>query len=145
MEHITPHMMRQLLSVGFTDPDYEHLLNFGMVFEHNAVCRYIGGQDDADFTPADRKIASEGMWLPDTDHLLSWLSRNDFAADIRMSNGNFSVCAVDQQNGTSYCGGGTPLAFALYKVIYKICKSNHRLYRPAPIHRLEIQQDDSTA
>ena len=145
MEHITPDMMRQLLSVGFTDPDHEHFLNYGMVFEHNSVCHYTGGRDDADFIPADRKIAWEGMWLPDTDHLLSWLSRNDFSAEISMTSGNFCVSATDQQTGKSYSGGGTPLAFALYKVIYKICKSNHRLYRPAPIHRLEIQLDDSTA
>ena len=141
MEHITPDMMRQLLSVGFRDPDHEHFLNCGMVFEHDRFCCYIGGREDADFTPEDQQTASEGLWLPDTDQLLSWLSRNDFAADIRMSNGNFIVRAVDQQTGSSYTGGGYPLAFALHKVIYKICKSNQHPYRPAPVLRLEIYPD----
>ena len=141
MEHITPDMMRQLLSVGFSDPDHEHFLNCGMVFEHDHVCCYIGGRDDADFTPEDQQTASEGLWLPDTDQLLNWLSRNDFNADIRMDNRTFSVCAVDQQSGNSYTGGGYPLAFALHKVIYKICKANPHPYRPAPVLRLEIHQD----
>ena len=143
MEHITPDMMRHLLSVGFIDPDYEHFLNYGMEFEHNDVCCYIGGRDDADFTPENQTVASEGLWLPDTDQLLSWLSRNDFSADIAMSEGIFHITATDLQTSESYTGGGTPLAFALHKVIYKICKASRRSYKPAPILRLEIQQDDS--
>ena len=141
MDHITPHMMRQLLSVGFTDPDQEHFLNYGMVYEHQNVCCYIGGRDDADFTPVDRQIAEEGLWLPDAHQLLHWLSRNNFTAEIRMEDGYFHVCATDSLNGHSYRGGGFPLSYALCKVIYKVCKSNCRPSRPEPILRLDIQQE----
>ena len=135
MDNITEYMMRQLQSVGFSYPDYEHHLNFGMLYAWNGGAYRIGGSEDGEFSDSDRQVAAEGLWLPDGSQLLDWLKGCGFTASIQLDgNGYFHVTATEPASGSQYTGGGMLLSHALHKVIYKICKSGR--YVPAPILRI---------
>lgn len=140
MDNITEYMMRQLQSAGFSYPDYEHHLNFGMLYAWKGTTYRIGGWEDGDFTETDRQAAKEGLWLPNGSQLLGWLKGCGFSVSIRLDAdaGYFYVTAADLESGDQYTGGGPVLSHALHKVIYKICKSSRRPYRPDPILRANI-------
>lgn len=143
MDNITEYMMRQLQDVGFTYPDYEHHLNFGMVFLWQGEPFHIGGHEDRDFSEADHQAAAEGLWLPDSSQLLDWLKGCGFTLSIQLDNdGYYHITATDPTGGSQYTGGGLLLSHALHKVIYKICKSGQ--YRPAPTLRLPITAEESS-
>ena len=138
MDNITEYMIRQLQSVGFSYPDYEHHLNFGMVYAWNSGTYRIGGCEDGTFSKTDRQAAAEGLWLPDSDQLLSWLKGCGFTVSMQLdADGYCHVTATDSGSGNQYSGSGPVLSHALHKAIYKICKSGGP-YRPEPILRLEI-------
>lgn len=138
MDNITEYMMQQLQSVGFSYPDYEHYLNFGMLYIWKGNTYRIGGWEDGDFSENDRQAAAEGLWLPDSDQLLSWLNGCGFTVSMQSNaDGYFHITATNSIDGNQYNGGGPLLSHALHKAIYKICKSGGP-YRPEPILRLEI-------
>ena len=140
MDYITPYMMKKLQDVGFSYPDFEHHLNYGMVYAYRGSEHFIGANCDSDFSDEDRAAAREGLWLPDSDQLLSWLQSNGFDLSIALDSQQprYSISAKDLHNSACYTGGGYPLAFALHKVIYKICKSGRRSYIPEKLLQLEI-------
>ena len=139
MDNITVNTLRDLKAVGFSYPEYEHELNFGMLYFYHDDEYQIGGFCPDDFTEQDRIVAQQGEWLPDSSQLLEWLGNTDFSVNILMDDvHHFSVQATDTLNGLVYTGGGYGLANALAKVILKICKSKKREYIPRTTLRLQI-------
>ena len=139
MDYITIDTLRQMCAVGFSYPDYEHFLNYGMLYHYNGDEYFIGGFSGDDFRDQDREVAAKGQWLPEASQLLSWLTATDFSVTISVDEKMyFSIQATDTINGTQYTGGGLTLANALAKTITKICKSHRRPYIPRSTHRLEI-------
>lgn len=139
MDYITIGTLQKMRSAGFSYPDYEHFLNYGMVYRYNGEEYFIGGSSDGDFTDQDREAAEHGEWLPEASQLLSWLTDTDFSVEICVEDGAyFLIRATDKTDGTPYRGGGYTLANALARVIIKICKSNRRPYLPKSRQRLAI-------
>jgi hypothetical protein len=143
MDNITEYMMRQLQSAGFRYPDYEHNLNSGMLYAYEGT-EYCIGWDGTEFSETDRLVAEKGLWLPDGDQLLRWLTENGFRIKIDWDceTESFQINAADQNKNCQYTGGGKPLSYALHKVIYKICKSNPGQYIPENTLRLTILKDE---
>ena len=139
MEYITIDTLRKMRAAGFSYPDYEHFLNYGMLYHYNGDEYSIGGFSAGDFSDKDKSIAENGEWLPDSNQLLEWLIDTNFKINISVGDEKyFSIQATDLINGNLYNGGGATLADALAKTITKICKSNQRPYIPKPKLRLEI-------
>ena len=140
MDHITEPMMRQLISVGFSYPDYEHHLNHGMLYYYQDSYYCIGGWENGHFTDTDILAAQDGLWIPDGFQLLEWLKGNAFTVSIQLDSEEqyFHISASDTHNDHTYTGGGPLLSHALHKAIYKICKSNRREYCPDKKLRLPI-------
>ena len=142
MDNITEYMMQQLLSVGFSYPDYEHHLNFGMLYAWKGGTFRIGGAEDGEFTDLDKQIAAEGLWLPDSSHLLDWLKGCGFTVSIHLNeDGYYHITAMDPTDGSQYTGGGLLLSHGLHKVIFKICKSGIKHSPKSPL-RLEIMPEE---
>ena len=141
MDHITIDTLRKMKAAGFSYPDYEHFLNFGMLYYYNDDAYFIGGYSAGEFSDKDREVAAHGEWLPEASQLLSWLTDTDFRVNISVDDGMyFSIQATDMADGTIYNGGDLTLANALAKTITKICKSKHRPYIPNTKPRLEITE-----
>ena len=139
MDYITIDTLRKMKAVGFSYPDYEHFLNFGMLYYYNEDEYFIGGYSAGEFTDKDREVAEHGEWLPEASQLLSWLTDTDFTVNISVDDEMyFAIQATDMVDGTAYNGGGLTLANALAKTITKICKSKHRPYIPKSRLTLEI-------
>lgn len=143
MNCITYHMMQQLRAVGFSFPDYEHCLNLGMVFYYNNDEYYIGGFGNSEYSKLAIVAAREGCWLPSEDQLLEWLYLVGFDVDIHLTSDlmRFRVTAKDQVNQMQYFAQGGSLAYALHKLIYKICKAKKRQYIPRSLNRIELSSD----
>ena len=122
---ITKEMMEKLLSVGFRFEEFEgHLDGPGTVFFYNGVEHTLGGAwDGSPVSEEDKKIAREGLWLPDTDHLMLWLERSDVSVDISYSSddGYFHGTAKTK-DGETFEGGGPDLQMCLYKLVFKVCR-----------------------
>ena len=122
---ITKQMMDKLLSVGFMFEEFEENLDGpGNVFFYNGTEHTIGGAwDGSPVSEEDKKIASEGLWLPDTDHLMLWLERSDVSVDISYSSdeGYFHGTAKTE-DGEAFEGGGPDLQMCLYKLVFKVCR-----------------------
>ena len=141
MDYITIETLRKMREAGFTYPDYEHLLNYGMLYHYNGDEYFIGGFSACGFSDRDRDAAEHGEWLPEAAQLMSWLTDTDFGLCISVEDGRyFSIQATDMLDGTLYEGGGYSLADALAKVITKICRSKRRPYVPRSRLKLEIIQ-----
>ena len=139
MDYITINTLRKMRAAGFSYPDYEHFLNYGMLFYYNNDEYFIGGFSNGAFSDIDKEVAQKGEWLPEAAQLLEWLADTDFKVTIMVDDGRyFSIQAIDTVDGTLFDGGGLTLADALAKTITKICKSNRRNYIPRAKLRLEI-------
>ena len=139
MDYITIDTLRKMKAVGFTYPEYEHFLNYGMLFYYNDEEYFIGGFSNNTFSDLDKEVAQQGEWLPEAAQLLEWLTNTDFKVTISIDEGQyFSIQAIDITDGTLFNGGGLTLANALAKTITKICKANRRSYVPRAKLRLEI-------
>ena len=139
MDYITIDTLRKMKAVGFTYPEYEHFLNYGMLFYYNDDEYFIGGFSNNTFSDLDKEVAQKGEWLPEAVQLLEWLTNTDFKVAVSIDEGQyFSIQAIDTTDGTPFNGGGLTLADALAKTITKICKSNRRNYIPRAKLRLEI-------
>ena len=139
MDYITIDTLRKMKAVGFTYPEYEHFLNYGMLFYYNDEEYFIGGFSNNTFSDLDKEVAQQGEWLPEAAQLLEWLTNTDFKVTISIEEGHyFSIQAIDTTDGTLFNGGGLTLANALAKTITKICKANRRSYVPRAKLRLEI-------
>ena len=139
MDYITIDTLRKMKAVGFTYPEYEHFLNYGMLFYYNDDEYFIGGFSNNTFSDLDKEVAQQGEWLPEAAQLLEWLTNTDFKVTISIDEGQyFSIQAIDITDGTLFNGGGLTLANALAKTITKICKANRRSYVPRAKLRLEI-------
>lgn len=142
-DHLTEIMMARLQSVGFRFPDFEHELNSGMFFSYQNKTYCIGGWWGKEYSQEERNIVSEGLWLPDSSQLLRWLIDNDFSISIDIDSHDyyFHVFTLDSTNGCQYAGEGQVLSYALYDVIYKICKAKRRKYIPDRILTLDVIND----
>ena len=139
MDYITIDTLRKMKAVGFTYPEYEHFLNYGMLFYYNDEEYFIGGFSNNTFSDLDKEVAQQGEWLPEAAQLLEWLTNTDFKVTISIDEGQyFSIQAIDITDGTLFNGGGLTLANALAKTITKICKANRQSYVPRAKLRLEI-------
>ena len=139
MDYITIDTLRKMKAVGFTYPEYEHFLNYGMLFYYNDEEYFIGGFSNNTFSDLDKEVAQQGEWVPEAAQLLEWLTNTDFKVTISIDEGQyFSIQAIDITDGTLFNGGGLTLANALAKTITKICKANRRSYVPRAKLRLEI-------
>ena len=139
MDYITIDTLRKMKAVGFTYPEYEHFLNYGMLFYYNDDEYFIGGFSNNTFSDLDKEVAQQGEWLPEAAQLLEWLTNTDFKVTISIDEGQyFSIQAIDITDGTLFNGGGLTLANALAKTITKICTANRRSYVPRAKLRLEI-------
>ena len=140
MDHITAHTMRRLVAAGFRFPDYEGFLDYGMVYNHQNDDYYIGGYSRTPFDKEMQLVVDEGIWLPDSEQLLSWLQLTGFnvSVNIDVTSREYSVVATDLHNNLMYCAKAFSLVECLANVILKICKSNKRTYLPESILRLEI-------
>lgn len=139
MDNITIDTLRKMRAAGFSYPEYEHFLNYGMLFYYHNDEYVIGGFSNGAFSDIDKEVAQKGEWLPDAAQLLEWLTDTDFKVNISIDDGQyFTIKATDMIDGALYNGGGITLADALAKTITKICKSNRRSYVPRARLRLEI-------
>jgi len=139
MDYITIDTLRKMRAAGFSYPEYEHFLNYGMLFYYNDAEYFIGGFSNGTFSDMDKEAVQQGEWLPEAVQLLEWLTNTDFKVSISIDDGQFfTIKATDMVDGTLYNGGGLTLANALAKTITKICKSNRRSYVPRARLRLEI-------
>lgn len=139
MDYITIDTLRKMRAAGFSYPEYEHFLNYGMLFYYNDDEYFIGGFSNGAFSDMDIEAVQQGEWLPEAAQLLEWLTNTDFKVNISIDDGQyFTIKATDMINGALYNGGGLSLADALAKTITKICKSNRRSYVPRARLRLEI-------
>lgn len=122
---ITKQMMDKLLSVGIRFEEFEENLDGpGNVFFYNGVEHTLGGAwNGSPVREEDKKIAREGLWLPDTDHLMLWLERRDVSVDISYSSdeGYFHGTAKTE-DGEAFEGGGPDLQMCLYKLVFKVCR-----------------------
>ena len=122
---ITKEMMDKLLSVGFGFEELEgHLESPGNVFFYNGTEHTLGGAwDGSPVSEENKKIAREGFWLPDTDHLMLWLERRAVSVDISYSSdeGYFHGTAKTE-DGETFEGGGPDLQMCLYKLVFKVCR-----------------------
>lgn len=118
-------MMDKLLSVGFGFEELEgHLESPGNVFFYNGTEHTLGGAwDGSPVSEENKKIAREGFWLPDTDHLMLWLERRDVSVDISYSSdeGYFHGTAKTEDVET-FEGGGPDLQMCIYKLVFKVCR-----------------------
>ena len=144
MSNITAETMKKLISVGFSFPQYEHLANCGMMFFYEDEEYTIGGFSEHSLSKKDFEVAQNGVWLPDENHLMLWLKLVGFSFKItwELSTQYFSVVAVDGVNNHQYLSSGIVLVDTLAKLIYKICKSQLRVYdiSDEQILRLEIKE-----
>ena len=139
MDYITIDTLRKMRSAGFSYPEYEHFLNYGMLFYYHDDEYFIGGFSNGAFSELDKEVSQQGEWLPEAAQLLEWLTNTDFKVSISIDDGQyFSIQAIDMIDGTLFNGGGVTLANALAKTITKICKSNRRQYIPNSRPRLDI-------
>jgi len=139
MDYITIDTLRKMKAVGFSYPDYEHFLNYGMLYYYHNDEYFIGGYSNGNFSDQDREVAQQGEWLPEAVQLLEWLTNTDFKVSISIDDEQyFTIQAIDMIDGTLFNGGGLTLANALAKTITKICKSKHRPYIPKTRLKLEI-------
>lgn len=131
-------------AVGFSYPEYEHLLNHGMMFYYNDDEYFIGGFSNGAFSDMDKEVVQQGEWLPEAAQLLEWLTNTDFKFNISIDDGQyFTIKATDMIDGTLYIGGGLTLANALAKTITKICKANKRKYVPRERLTLKLLNEHS--
>ena len=139
MDYITIDTLRKMKAAGFSYPEYEHFLNYGMLYYYHDDEYFIGGFSVGDFSSLDKEVARQGEWLPEATQLLEWLTNTDFKVNITIEDRQyFSIQAIDMIDGTLYNGGGLTLANALAKTITKICKTNRRNFIPKPKLRLEL-------
>ena len=139
MDYITIETLHNLKSVGFSYPEYEHLLNRGMIYYYEGTEYFVGGFSNNGFTPKDIEVVRSGVWLPTAIQLMKWLNNTDFIFTLTSDeNDYYTVLATDTVNGARYKGGGLTSANALAKTIFKICKSHQREYKPRTTLRLSI-------
>lgn len=143
MQHITVQTMRKLQSVGFCYPEYEGFLNYGMVFNYQGDDFYIGGLSGTPLGKELHWISTDGVWLPDSEQLLNWLQMANFNVSVQIDAKTlaFSILAIDNENGAQYEAEAFNLVQCAANVVYKICKSQKRLYIPKS--RLRIEIDDA--
>lgn len=139
MDYITINTLQKLRAVGFSYPEYEHFLNYGMLYYYHDDEYLIGGFSEGDFTERDKEVAQQGEWLPEDTQLLEWLKYTDFKVTVSVDEENYySIQAIDSINNAVYTGGDYTLANALAKVIIKVCKSKRREYTPKTTFRLRV-------
>ena len=122
---ITKEMMEKLMSVGFRFEEFEgHLDSPGNVFFYNGVEHTIGGAwDGSPVGDEDKKIAREGLWLPDTDHLMLWLEWHDISVNISYSSKDrYFHGDAKTEDGKIFEGGGSDLQMCLYKLVLKVSR-----------------------
>ena len=141
MDYLSYEQMQKLKSVGFTYPEYEHLLNLGMVYYYHGREYFIGGYDCSGYTETDRIIAQEGCWLPSGEQLLRWLAQIEFSVNILWDTDRqcFNINAIDSHTKSCYCANGKVLTYTLANLVYKICKANLRPYSPNVLVKLRIE------
>ena len=122
---ITKQMMDKLLSVGFRFEEFEENLDGpGNVFFYNGTEHTLGGAwDGSPVSEEDKKIAREGFWLPDTDHLMLWLEWRDVSVDISdSSDDGYFHGTAKTEDGEAFEGGGPDIQMCLYKLVFKVCR-----------------------
>ena len=118
-------MMKKLMSVGFRFEEFEgHLESPGEVFFYNGVEHTIGGAwYCSPISEKDKIIAREGLWLPDTDHLMLWLEWHDISVNISYSSKDrYFHGEAKTEDGETFEGGGPDLQMCLYKLVFKVCR-----------------------
>lgn len=118
-------MMDKLLSVGFRFEEFEeHLDSPENVFFYNGTEHTLGGAwDGSPVSEENKKIAREGLWLPDTDHLMLWLEWRDVSVDISYSSDDGYFHGTSKtKDGEAFEGGGPDLQMCLYKLVFKVCR-----------------------
>lgn len=137
---ITYQMMQELRNVGFSFPAYENFINLGMVFYYKDDEYYVGGFCNSEYSETDLTAGQKGCWLPTESELLEWLHLTDFDVNIQLTGSIMClhVTGRDRTNQMEYGACGGSLAYALHKLIYKICKSNKRPYVPRYVERIEL-------
>ena len=121
MSYITVNQYRDLKSVGFSYPEYEHDLNSGRIFFYNNDEYFIGGFCTKEFTEMDIEVAQNGEWLPDDSQLFEWLHQTGFEIRTEAFPDNFYLYieVIDTINGATYHAGGCSFADAAANVIKK--------------------------
>ncbi len=122
---MTKEMMEELISVGFRFEEFEgHLDSPGNVFFYDGVEHTIGGAwDGSPISEYDKIIARDGLWLPDTDHLMLWLRWRNVSVNISCSTEDrYFHGEATMENGVKFTGGGPDLQMCLYKLVFKLCR-----------------------
>lgn len=116
---------QDLRRIGFTYQFWDQNPQKGMVFWYRGQEWVVGGRVLSKDIDIPEDVVKKGLWLPDSDYLLMWLSDNDFTIDIKYE-GRYYAVAEDPYTHTRYKGAHDTLAFALSKVISKIYKKKER-------------------
>ena len=130
-------------AAGFSYPEFENILNNGMMYYYLGDEYIIGGFSQEGFSECDKLVQQNGCWLPDEAHLLNWLNANGFSYSLQWSNDQkrYRIEVNDSICNASYTAGGIDVINTLAKVIIKICKSKLRSYIPVSNLRVEIIHD----
>ena len=124
MDYITIETLRKMKASGFSYPEYEHFLNYGMLYYYHHDEYFIGGYSAGEFSDLDREVAQNGEWLPEATQLLEWLAINDFTVNITIDDSKyFIVQATGIVDSSLFDGAAPDLSNALAATITKICKS----------------------
>lgn len=122
---ITKEMMEKLRSVGFKFEELEsNLGHSGEVFYYNGVEHTIGGAwDGSEISEKDKIIARDGLWLPNTDHLMFWLEWRNVSVKISYnSEDRYFYGEAVTEDGNIFTGGGPDLQMCLYKLVFKVSR-----------------------
>ena len=134
-------ILTELKTLGFSFPQFEHMLNHGMCYYYLGQEYTIGGFVWSGFTETDMSAAQEGCWLPGENDLLNWLQLVGFDISISWNARDqlYHLQATDRQNGYQYThDSATILIHSLAYLIRKILKSKRRPYIPDEMPILEI-------
>lgn len=136
---------QKLKKSGFTFEKYEQTLELGRAYYFNHDYYVIGGEaalvDKIGYTRNDQMVAA-GCWLPSDSHLWYWLQLNHIDVTLNWNHKEevFHVCGIDCTNGKTYQGTNIDLLYALFKLVYKICKSGTHKFIPDPKGEIQLPE-----
>lgn len=129
---------KELYAAGFTYKYYQEPLNYqkGMTFWYNEKEWVFGGNVLDSKSPLPDEIKN-GIWLPDADYFLLWLTENDFVFTIEY-NSLYRVEATDTLTNFKYRAKGANLSQALAYLIINIYRKKIRTYDNKEIMRYDL-------
>ena len=146
MYHYLPHCDAQKLKKsGFEVGAYEYALELGRTYYFDEDDYVIGGKatsiDKMQYSHHDQ-LAATGYWLPSDSHLWRWLQLNHIDVTLKWDHQEevFFVTGIDNTSAEKYHGCNINLLYALFKLIYKICKSGKHKFNSCEVLNFHLPE-----